>query len=238
MNKKILIMKTGTTIPSLLATGEDFEDWFISGSGQNFDLFHCCAIDQDETLPNLDGIAGIIITGSPAYLTDLAPWNFVAADYLRAAHNRHLPLLGVCYGHQLLAWAFAGKVGFHGQGREIGTVEISLTREGELDPLLSSMTRSFKAQVSHQQSVLNLPLEAVHLAGNDFEPNHAFRIGQSTWGVQFHPEFSADIVSAYIRERRDVIEAEGLNAELLLSQLEDTPESAALLKKFTAIVLG
>lgn len=81
MNKKILIMKTGGTIPGLLTAGENFEDWFVRGFGEESGLFHCSAIDLGQDLPDLDTIMGVIITGSPAYVTDLAPWNYLAADF-------------------------------------------------------------------------------------------------------------------------------------------------------------
>ncbi len=234
MSKKILIMKTGSTIPSLLAEGEDFEDWFIRGSGQESGLFCCCAINKGQPLPELDEVTAVIITGSAAYVTDLAPWNHAAAAYLRETHQRQLPILGVCYGHQLLAWAFGGEVGFHPAGREIGTVEVFLTKAAEFDALFSGMAGQFKAQTSHQQSVLQLPPGAVLLANNSFEPNHAFRLGASTWGVQFHPEFSAHTVATYIRERKETIAAEGLDVDQLLAQTQETPLSAALLKRFVA----
>lgn len=235
MSNKILIIKTGSTVPSLLAKGEDFEDWFIAASSQQASEFQCCSIHLDEPLPELSGVDGIIITGSPAYLTDLAPWNYIAADYLRKAHEREIPILGICYGHQLLAWAFDGEVGFHPDGREIGSVAINLTAAAEADPLLSGLGSGFMAQVSHQQSVLKLPAAAVLLAQNSFEPNHGFRLGDSTWGLQFHPEFSAEIMRAYINERQPTITSEGLDADALLEQVRSTPESAALIQRFVLL---
>jgi len=229
-------MKTGSTIPSLLAAGEDFEGWFVHGSGEESGLFHCSAIDLGQDLPDLDTTMGIIITGSPAYVTDLAPWNYLAADFLRDAHARQVPILGVCYGHQLLAWAFAGEVGFHPEGREIGTVDVSLTAAAASDALFADMEKKFKAQVSHQQSVLRLPEEAVLLAQNNFEANHAFRLGATTWGIQFHPEFTGDIVKAYIRERQRDIDAEGLDSQRLLEEVTETPHSASLLRRFMMVV--
>ncbi len=236
MSSKILIIKTGNTIPSLLAEREDFEDWFVSGAGLNADRFITCAIDRGERLPALDEIGAAIITGSPAFVTDLAPWNQVAADYLRILHAQEKPILGVCYGHQLLAWAFGGEVGFHPGGREIGTVEVELTEEAESDALFANLPREFAAQASHSQSVLSLPAEAVLLARNAFEPNHAFRLGASTWGVQFHPEFSARVMSAYISERREDIAREGLDVEQLLAEVATTSIAAALLPKFVALL--
>ena len=70
---------------------------------------------------------------------------------------------------------------------------------------------------------------------SEFEPNHAFRLGDTTWGVQFHPEFDARVMKAYISERKDDIEAEGLDAEQLLTAVSDTPISASLLHRFIAL---
>tara|TARA_R110002073_G_C9378435_1_gene572785 strand:- start:22 stop:741 length:720 start_codon:yes stop_codon:yes gene_type:complete len=236
MSDKILIIKTGNTISGLLDEGEDFEDWFIRGTGIDPSRFICSAVDRNEALPSIESVAATIVTGSPAYLTDLAPWNEIAAEYLRELHSRQKPILGVCYGHQLLAWAFGGEVGFHPRGREIGTVDISLSQHSDSDPLFTSTPREFRAQASHLQTVIRLPEEAILLARNDFEPHHGFRLGNTTWGVQFHPEFGAHVMRSYIRERKSDIAEEGLDAQDLLMDVEETPIAAALLERFVEIV--
>jgi GMP synthase (glutamine-hydrolysing) len=235
MMKKLLIIKTGNTIASLRSKGEDFEDWFIAGAGLEPDQALVSSLFMGQPLPALEKVSGIIITGSPAYITDLKPWNQVGADYLRQAVDKSLPVLAVCYGHQLLAWAFGGEVDFHPGGREIGSVEIELTGAGKQDRLLGSLPPRFTAQVSHQQSVLRLPADAVRLAQNDFDPNHGFRLGETAWGLQFHPEFTADISAAYIRERAADLQAEGLDSEALLQALQPSPEAAALLGRFAGL---
>lgn len=238
MDKKLLIMKTGNTIPDLRARGEDFEDWFIAGCGLPAGRVNVSSLFLGEPLPDLAETAGVIITGSPAYITDLEPWNDIAASYLREAIEREIPVLGVCYGHQLLAWAFGGEVDFHPQGREMGSVEIELTAAGQGDRLLGQLPVRFMAQVSHQQSVLSLPAEAVRLAQNDFDPNHAFRLGDSAWGVQFHPEFNAEITAAYIRARAADLDAGGLDSQALLDGLQASPEAASLLGHFSSLLLA
>jgi len=236
MSKPILIIKTGNTIDSLLARGEDFEDWFISYSGYQADNFVVKSLHQGDELDELNKIAGIIITGSPAYVSDEEAWNFVGADYIRKAHELEIPILGVCYGHQLIAWAFSGEVDFHPAGREIGTVPLVLTGAAQDDPLFTGLPGEFPAQVSHQQSVTGLPLNAVRLAANDFEPNQAFRLGSTSWGIQFHPEFTAEVVKEYILARQGAIAGEGLNPQQLIEGIQDTPYSVEILKRFCRLV--
>lgn len=235
MARPLLIIKTGNTIASLRQQGEDFEDWFIAQSGLPAERFVVRALFLGEPLPDLADTAGLIVTGSPAYVTDLEPWNDIAAAYLRDAHEREIPILGVCYGHQLLAWAFGGEVGFHPHGREIGSVAVQTTEAAAADRLFAALPTRFMAQVSHQQSVLGLPAAATLLAWNDFEPHHAFRLGQTSWGVQFHPEFDARITRAYIDERQADLLAEGLPVPDLLDAVQASPESAALLRRFCAL---
>lgn len=242
MDRPVLIIKTGNTIDSLLAGGEDFEDWFALGLAhgkQSKDLNAQVMVVEShrgETLPALEKISGLIITGSPAYVTDLAAWNYTVADYVKLAHEAGVPQLGICYGHQLIAWAFGGEVGFHPAGREIGTVPVRLQEPARADSLFGQLPAEFLAQASHLQSVLRLPDSAVLLGGNDFDPNHCFRIGEFTWCAQFHPEFDARIIRAYIKERAGDIAAEGLDPDGLLETVQETPESASLLLRFMEII--
>src|SRR5690606_3562878 len=96
------------------------------------------------------------------------------------------------------------------------------------DPLLNILPERFKAQVTHAQSVKRLPPDATLLAGNDLEPHHAFRIGERTWGVQFHPEFSAEVMRAYIEETN-------ANPQLL-EQVKVADASENLLQRFVELI--
>lgn len=232
----ILIVKTGSTIQPLLDKGLDFENWFADGLQIPIGRLFVCDPSKGEPLPDIERISGLIITGSPAYVTDEAPWNFLVADYCKNAIKLSKPILGVCYGHQLLAWALGGRVGFNPNGREIGTSEISLTGAAKDDSLFTDLPEQISVQVSHQQSVLQLPDNAVLLASNAIDPHHAYRIGETTWGIQFHPEFTAETTRAYIAARADDIQKENLNPEALIRGLRASPESASLLPRFVELV--
>jgi GMP synthase (glutamine-hydrolysing) len=74
------------------------------------------------------------------------------------------------------------------------------------------------------------------LAANAFEPNHAFRLGNFAWGVQFHPEYSADIMRSYIKEQAKELTSAGMNVSDLLRAVSETPVAAKTLTNFARIV--
>jgi GMP synthase (glutamine-hydrolysing) len=236
MTKPLLIMKTGNTIGPLRELGVDFEDWFREGLGLSAQEVVVVSVHQGQQLPAPDSISAVVITGSAAYVTDLEEWNFIAGKFIKEVYTLQTPMLGVCYGHQLIAWAFGGTVDFHARGREIGTVSVELSAAAQSDRLFQGLPKTIAVNVSHQQSVIELPAEAVRLASNGFEPNHGFRLGEFTWGVQFHPEFSQEIIRAYILARHVDIDAEGLDAHALSHGALDTPASAGILRRFMSIV--
>lgn len=236
--KTLLIVKTGHTVSSLRAQWEDFEDWIIEGSAAPEDGFRVVSVFNDEPLPHPDACAGVLITGSPANVTDNLAWMRSTCDWLREAIRHEVPVLGICFGHQLLAHALGGEVDFHPGGREIGTQQVTLTEAGTQDRLLGKLPQRFHAQTSHLQTVRRLPEGAVVLAQNEFEPHHAVRYDDRVWGLQFHPEFSRRVMIAYIEERRAVLEKEGFSYRSLLAQVQDTPAAAALLSRFVATAVG
>ena len=236
--KKILILKTGNAIKSLVDSGEDFEDWFVACSGLSKNSFAVRSLHFGESLVNLSRIAAIIITGSPAFITDEETWNFTGANYIKKARKSGIPILGVCYGHQLLAWTFGGKVEFNAEGRSIGTIQINLKESAKNDLLFGGLPERFEVNVSHQQSVVELPSEAITLALSSSNNLQAFRLGDKTWGIQFHPEFSKDIVRKYIDDRSMTIEEEGLDPEKLSKLVSDTPNSVTLFQTFCQLAMG
>ena len=230
--KPLIIFKVGSTFEHLAAEIGDFEQWIIQGLG--FPPITTAIVDprRNELLPDPNSIAGAIITGSHSMVSDREPWSEALADWIVTATANNVPLLGICYGHQLLAHALGGIVDYHPSGLEIGTVAIELTPHAANDPLFKDLPLHFPAHATHRQTVIKLPKNAVLLAKNAFEPHHAFRIGENAWGVQFHPEFNEAAMRCYIQYRCE----DWQKIAALLDQVVETSESAQLLKKFAEVL--
>ena len=234
--RSVVIVKAGVTIPSVAERRGDFEDWIAAGLGLDPDRIRVVRAFERESLPDPRSLAGAVVTGSGAMLTDREPWSEATAEWLAAAVAAETPVLGICYGHQLLAHGLGGRVARNPRGREIGTVEVALTEEAREDELLGQFPAALRVQTSHLESVLELPPGARRLGTTNLDPNHAFRIGRAAWGVQFHPEFDADIVRGYLTARRDAIREEGLDVDVLLHDAADGPDGSAVLRRFAGLL--
>jgi GMP synthase (glutamine-hydrolysing) len=236
MRKPLLIAKTGTTFKAVRDTHGDFDAWFVKRFERLGVECRVIAVHEGAKLPPVQAVRGVVVTGSPAMVTDQEPWSEGLAAWLREAAEQLVPVLGVCYGHQLLAHALGGEVGYHPQGREIGTRLIRLHPTAMDDLLLGSLPESICVHLTHAQSVRRLPPQAVHLASNDYEPHQAFRVGEHVWGVQFHPEFNAEIMQAYVRTFWDRLLDEGRDPQALLDEVEETPFADAILERFATLL--
>jgi len=233
--KPLLIIKTGQTFPTIATRYGDFEDWIISGIAVSRENFLIISPFLSQPLPPATEISGVIITGSHAMVSDAEAWSVKTANWLRDIAATKIPLLGICYGHQLIAEALGGKVGFHPKGREIGSVKIAKTVAAKSDPLFYGLPENLTVHVAHAQSVINLPQQAELLAKNDFEPHHAFVIDNHIWGLQFHPEFTQEITKAYIHALKNTLKNENFDIPQLLSLLRPSQFGNILLKRFYAI---
>ncbi|TCZ61310.1 glutamine amidotransferase [Roseicella aquatilis] len=229
----LLIIRAGSTFPAMIARMGDFSDWIAAGLGapsvpvQVVDPRH-------EALPA--DASGVVITGSHAMVTDREAWSEAVARWLPGLIGREVPVLGICYGHQLLAHALGGAVAFHPEGIEIGTVRVRRTGACAGDPVLGHLPDSFPAQAIHRQTVATLPPGAEVLAANDVEPHHAVRYGRLAWGVQFHPEFSAEAMRGTIDHLAAELARDGLDPAALDAAVGPTPEAARVLQAFGALV--
>lgn len=231
--KPFLIIKTGATFDELIPSMGDFEQWTANAMGLNSAEWACVNVQKGALLPDPNEFAGCVLTGSHDMVTDNTRWMRDATNWLRDNRDS-VPMLGICFGHQLFAHAFGGTADAHPDGPEIGTVEIRLNEHAAADPLFKHLPRVFPAHVTHSQSALHLPPAAVALGASDHDQHQAFRFGQQMWGVQFHPEFNATATRQYVREQTDTIKHHGKDADAIYHSVGDTPEATSLLRHFVS----
>jgi GMP synthase (glutamine-hydrolysing) len=230
-----LIVKTGGTLPEIRTARGDFEDWIVAGMGLLRHEVGVACVHRGEALPDPALPSCVVITGSSSMVTDREAWSERTAAWLREAVAADTPLLGICYGHQLLAHALGGVVADNPRGREVGSVEVRLRPEARSDPLLSTLSDGERMHTTHVQSVLELPAGARLRASTELDPLHAFAVGDRVFGVQFHPEFDADIMRRYLLGRRARIESEGIDVDALLAGVVDAPGGPRLLRRFASL---
>ncbi|UZW15396.1 glutamine amidotransferase [Clostridium pasteurianum] len=235
-NKKIHIIKTGETYKCISSKFGDFEDMIINKLSLSIENVAVWPVYKDKILPDFEDIDAVIITGSHSMVTDFEDWSLYLADWIKKLSYKDIPMLGICYGHQLIAQAFGGVIGYHPHGGEFGSVNILLTENGKQDSLFNIMPDKFYGNVAHLQSVIKLPPMARVLAGNEFEKNHAFVINERIWSVQFHPEFNADILNAYIDESKAILEKNGHDIEVLKQSVVENDLGTKLLKRFIELI--
>lgn len=232
----VLVLKTGEALAPVKAARGDFHEWIAKGMGSSPDDILVANVHLGDPLPDPSAISGVVVTGSPAMVTDRADWSEASAAWLaRIVETDAVPVLGICYGHQLLAHALGGEVGANPNGREMGTVEVRHDAAAIADdPVL--IGESEPGHMSHLESVLRPPTDAQVLATTDLEAHAVLKFGPRQWGLQYHPEFDRDIMQRYVEARREILAGEGLDPDAMVGSAVETPVLTSLLERFAAFV--
>jgi GMP synthase (glutamine-hydrolysing) len=231
VNAPFLILETGQPVASMRRHG-GFPHWIRVAAGLERDAAVVTNVERGDPLPPRQGFAGVIVTGSGAMVTDRHEWSERSAQWLRDAAHEGLPLFGICYGHQLIAHALGGEVGYNPSGREMGTIDLELHSHAAGDPLFAGLPARFPAQATHLQSVLRAPEGATVLAKSEQDAVHAYRWREHVWGVQFHPEFSGTHMRGYVRARHDALAKEGRCAKQVSRGISAAPHARKVLRRF------
>ncbi|MFA9429390.1 gamma-glutamyl-gamma-aminobutyrate hydrolase family protein [Egicoccus sp. AB-alg2] len=157
-----------------------------------------------EPVPDPSTADGWILPGSRYGVHDQGiPWIDELVDFVRDADAQDAPMVGICFGHQLLAHALGGEVRRADHGWGVGVHEATVVSATDwMDPSLPS----YRLLVSHQDQVVRLPEGASLLATSRHAPVAAYQRGRVV-GFQGHPEFVADYADALMAERVERIGA-------------------------------
>lgn len=139
---------------------------------------------------------GIIVSGSLQDAFDDTPWIHALLQFLKAAHNKEIPILGICFGHQILARALGGKVE-RLPNWEFGIHSVYTQKD---HPLLKGFHSGSKTIQIHQDHVSQLPEGAEAIGFSDRSPYQIFALKKS-FGVQFHPEYTLSMLQHISQNR-------------------------------------
>jgi GMP synthase (glutamine-hydrolysing) len=162
----------------------------------------------------LDSYDAALVLGGAMHADQEAahPWIGEELRWLQGALERGMPVLGICLGVQLLARAAGSWVGPLPEP-EIGWYDVELTDAGVADPVLGALPRTFDALQWHRYTY-GLPAGAVELATSP-SATQAFRLGDTCWGVQFHPEVTQAQLDGWLLDVGDPApDPEALRAEI------------------------
>lgn len=174
--------------------------------------FSTTPIFRGAAAPALGAFDAVIVTGSPAGVYEGHSWIASTEDFLRQAIAAGKPTVGICFGHQLLAQAFGGKVEKSDKGWGVGVHDYGVAAGAEwMDPMQSRVS----CIVSHQDQVTLPPEGATILGGSEFCPNGVISYAQGpAISFQQHPEFSPEFAAALMQLRKDRIPEDRVSAGL------------------------
>lgn len=199
---QILVVQMGPVNPTVQPHIGDHVDWFRRHLEPAGAQLRSVSVYDGEVLPYGGRYDGIILSGSACGVRDQLPWMNITGRWA-VAMAAHTPVLGVCFGHQLIGEALGGRVEPHPEGPEWGTFDLPLTEAGRLDPLFEGLPDVLRVQQLHRDLVLQEPEphRFTRLAGNAHTPLQAYAMGPWLRAVQFHPELSVMDLDLILRAR-------------------------------------
>jgi GMP synthase (glutamine-hydrolysing) len=189
-----------------------------------------------EPLPDLEDADGLVVLGGMQSLADGADPLPEEVDLLRRAIDSGVPVLGVCLGAQLLARAAGGEV--RHSGRSIEWRELARMEAAEGDPLFGALPEPVPA-LHWNEDVIDPPPGAVELLTRAGDGVEAFRVGDSAWGVQYHPDVDAEALDSWYDRYAAYIgdaDVDALKAEDRRREPDQQRASRALFGGFARLV--
>ncbi|MBL8028265.1 MAG: hypothetical protein JNL74_17715 [Fibrobacteres bacterium] len=180
-----------------------FKTFLLSAdSSLDFRVYNLLAGDWPV---NFDECDGWLITGSFHGAYDDIPWIHKLKDLIVELHKAQEKIVGICFGHQIIAEALGGKVIKSEKGWGVGVHSFTVAEKFSwMNPPLQQVSLLY----SHQDQVVALPPNAVLIGGDDFCPNRMFAVDNNILVMQGHPEFSVEFEHYLLKGRREILTPE------------------------------
>lgn len=187
-------------------------------------------VQRGEYPEHIQEVDAYLITGSKASVYDDLPWIAPLEEFIRQLHAEQKPVVGICFGHQLIASALGGRTVKSEKGWGVGVHSCVFRQSVEG---MAEAGEQFKVYVNHQDQVVALPEGAEVLAGNEFCPNGLMRIDRHMLSWQGHPEFSEQFERDFLDLRRDLIPPDRWEeAQATMDQMPDQDRIARWIVEF------
>ena len=193
---RVAILETGAPPSALVQDFGTYADMTRNLFGEAH-AFQTIPVHLGAALPEADAFEAYAITGSPAGACDPLPWIAPLEGFLRAAKGR-AKLVGICFGHQILAQALGGRVAKAPRGWGLGLHRYELAGAAPWLDAPASVTGT----ASHQDQVVKAPPGSTTLAASAFTPHAMLAYGDDALSFQFHPEFAPAFSRALFTQRR------------------------------------
>ena len=203
-NLTIGILLTDHVVPKLIekhGDQDEFYEYIFNEVDPSINL-KVYDVVIDEYPNDIDECDGYIITGSKLSTYDDVHWIKTLEEYIRTLDASKKNLLGVCFGHQLIAQALGGKVEKAKVGWTLGVQPYDFLSNF---PWVKNHNESVRLIHSHQDQVTELPVKAELIAKNDMVPVAMFRVGNHIMSMQGHPEFSEDYAHDVANLRKEIL---------------------------------
>lgn len=188
----------------------------------------------------LSAFDAVYLTGSPHGAYDDIPWIHREHEVIRQFESLGVPILGVCFGSQILASALCGRGEvFQRPTCEVGYVSLPLTPDAAEDPLLRGLASPIRMFVWHNDEVrADHPRMRILATSHDC-PNHVWRYGdRAVWGIQGHPEVTRAVAPAWLVKNRAALEHDGGDVQSLLRDRGADDAVDLILLNFVDIMSG
>ncbi|WED23352.1 gamma-glutamyl-gamma-aminobutyrate hydrolase family protein [Vibrio sp. JC009] len=226
---KIGIIVCDIVDPVLSSEFGEFADMIQQGlapfSQHDYLLFNAM---KDELPQTDDGCDAYIITGSTYDAYADLPWINALAAWIRKCDMQHKPLLGICFGHQIIALALGGRVEKSSKGWGVG-----LSSDNKINiqlPWMKPEKSALELLVFHQDQVISLPSSMKAIVSSEFCPNYMLTKGKHILTVQGHPEFTVDFERCLLGKMREAIGDEHYIPAI--SSLNSAPDSSLVMRWF------
>ena len=228
----LLYLGNGPKVQSVAKLDERFAGW-----GLSVDRKWAYAGEFPETLAGYDGI---FLSGSPHGAYEDVPFIHREHDLICEAAEQGLPMLGICFGSQILASALCGRDQvFRRSFCEIGYKDLPVTEAARSDALTADLGESVHMFVWHNDEVRGDHPDMTVLASSDLCPNQIWRYRDApVWGIQGHPEVTRDQAVVWFEENRDRMERDGADIDDLKARADEAAEAKTMLTRFVDVVRG